>query len=118
MPLRKKRMKPPKPAPDAFKRRLVVVMEVAGLNVADLHCWFEREYVTVYSWVHHGKVPRPSFRTDDLYSRLALLERIIARGVAGLPMPSSLSQRLRADHVRRIYKDARGPIARRTAWRR
>lgn len=89
-----------------IKTRLIRAMETAGLNIADLQHWFEREYVTVYSWVHHGKEPRPSHRTDDLLARLYLLEGTIVDRVPGFPMPVTLSQRLRADHVRRMYLNA------------
>lgn len=118
MPLRRPKIPVPKPARGAFKRRLILAMELAGMNIADLQHWFEREYVTVYSWVHHDKVPRPCFRTDDLMARMRLLEKTIASRVDGFPIPVSLSQRDRAPHVRGMYKNAIARIARSTLRKR
>ena len=119
MPLRREKAKPVAPPLDAFKRRLVRAMELGGLTVADLQHWFERSYATVYSWVHGGKTPRPSFRTDDLEARLRLLEIVLDRNDGGFPVPTSLSQFLRAGYVKRIFRDARGDrIARSASWRR
>ena len=90
---------------DNFTKRLRDAAKRTELTVSDLAVWFCRPQPTVWQWHVNSVVPKQGPIRRGAARDLDRLEKAIAVGSL-FPVPSHISERLRADYVRNAYHAA------------
>lgn len=80
--------------------RLRWCLKNGRMTVADLAVWCNRSYPTVRTWVLWGVEPRGP-RTEQLFERITLLERLIHKG-KDFPVPYWIGHFDRPYYIKKV----------------
>lgn len=86
-----------------FTKRLKVAKKRAGLTINEMAAWFgDMSPQTMWSWLT-GRIPKP-YHLQEAEDYLVLLEKALKRKNPEFPLPISVRQGDRKEHVVAIRK--------------